>query len=309
MNIEIQSEVQGLYSLCKFKVDVDGKEIEGSRQEIAPFKNLITNAGLDRMGAFSDWMQYCQVGSGSTPASVNDGALVAKIAAATPLSAAGGIQSSAPYYASKTLIYQFNAGVAAGNISEVGIGWLAAGGLFSRALIVDGSGTPTTITVLADEILQVTYQFRYYVPTTDKTGTITLDGVQYAWTSRAAQAASASGWSIGAQVGQSAELRPGSTSFQLAFDGAISAAVTGSPTGTGFPCTLIADAAYSAGSNSRAGSVTWGINDANAVGGLGAVVIAHGIGTFQVGFAPKIPKTSAQQLILTFTHSWARKTI
>ncbi len=44
----------------------------------------------------------------------------------------------------------------------MGIGWNAnpSGALFSRALIVDAEGDPTTIAKLADEQLDVEYEFR-----------------------------------------------------------------------------------------------------------------------------------------------------
>ena len=44
--------------------------------------------------------------------------------------------------------------------------------LFSRALIRDGAGNPTTLTVTAIDILTVTYQLRLYRPTTDIVSTV-----------------------------------------------------------------------------------------------------------------------------------------
>ena len=57
-------------------------------------------------------------------------------------------------------------------------------GAVLRALILDGGGSPTTLTILSDETLDVTYTIRVYPPTTDVTGSITLDGVSYGYTIR-----------------------------------------------------------------------------------------------------------------------------
>jgi hypothetical protein len=306
--IDLTSEVAGYYTLEILKVGADGKAIEGSkRQPVPTFRNLITNAGLDRMGAFGDYCANCQVGSGSTPPTVNDSTLAGLVASKTLSNATATTQSAAPYYTSTTLNYEFAAGVAAGNLSEVGVGWAVTGSLFSRALIVDGSGNPTTITILADEILRVSYQLRYYVPTADLTGTITLNGVSIDWVSRAAEVVQATSWT-GAGY-QSAGFRLESTSYQSANDGDISASVTGGPGGTSSSRTGVTDAAYSAGSYARSGTLTWDIGAANFAGGIKSLYARHGIGTYQIGFTPPIMKTSSQTLTLTLRHSWARKAI
>lgn len=305
-DINLQSEVEGYYTIELFKVDDSGREVTGSRRQPIPtFKNLITNAGLDRMGSTSGYIGYCQVGSGSTPATVNDVSLASRVAGvSTIVSNNTGAMPSAPYYAFSTRTFQFPAGVATGNISEVGVGWALTDALFSRALIVDGAGTPTTITVLSDEILQVTYQLRYYAPTADVTGTLTLNGVSTSWISRA------SGVNAWGSIGDISE---GLYSFDLneqrAHDGAINASVVGTPAGSRSPRSSISDDAYSAGSYTRTGSVTWDIERANFAGGIQSVFIRKGIGSYQIGFTPPIMKTSAQTLTLKFSHSWARRSV
>lgn len=307
MNIDIPvtHEVAGFFTIELFKADKDGKEIPGTRRQPVPtFQNLITNGGMNRYGEFTDYLNNCQVGSGSTPPNVNDSTLVSRIAGVVFLagSITSTVQSTAPYYAANTRTYQFAAGIATGNLSEVGVGWLTTAGLFSRALIVDGAGTPTTITVLADEILQVTYQLRYYAPVADASGTVTLGGVAINWISRACNVTNSSNWAVGV----SAALAP--VSNQVAYAGAIGA-VTGQPAGSVYAATTIADAAYSAGTFTRAGDISWGLAAGNFSGGITAIKTKHGAGAYQYGFTPAIMKDSTQTLSLTFSHSWARKTL
>jgi len=307
--IELVSEVAGFYTLELFRVDATGAEIKGSRRRPVPtFKNLITNAGLDRMGAFTDYTNFCQVGSGATPPAVGDSGLVAKVAGVgTPVSRVTANQPSAPYYASTTKTFEFGVGVAAGNLSEVGIGWADTGSLFSRALIVDGSGSPTTITVLPDEILQVTYQLRYYAPTVDNSGNLTLNGVSTDWVSRASNVTVAvGGWN---SPGDTSAGFDSTSSYQRVHDGVVSADVTSSPSGTQSERTSASDAAYSAGSYARSGNCVWGLAQGNFATGIKSAFVRHGVGSYQIGFTPAIMKTSSQVLTLTFRHAWARKAL
>ncbi|MBD8790971.1 hypothetical protein IFR09_11335 [Pseudomonas syringae] len=309
MNIDLRCEVEGFYTLTIFKADKNGEIIPDSgRQPVPTFRNLITNGGLDRMGAFGDYIYACQVGSGSTPASVTDGSLVSRVAGTPAISSqSSGTSPVAPYYTFYTKTYQFDAGTATGNISEVGVGWTQVGSLFSRALIVDGSGSPTTITVLADEILQVTYQIRYYAPTVDVTGSLMLNGFSINWVSRAAGVTQEVYWG---GVGSISEGLFATDQFSTrAHDGDISVEVTGTPAGASSGRTSGVDAAYSAGSYSRSASVTWAISAANFGTGIKSVLVRKGPGSYQVGFTPAIMKTNTQTLTLTFTHSWARRSL
>lgn len=56
--------------------------------------------------------------------------------------------------------HQFGAGEAAGTWAEIASAPAATGNCFSRALIVDVNGVPTTITILENEFLTVTYELR-----------------------------------------------------------------------------------------------------------------------------------------------------
>ena len=138
---------------------------------------------------------------------------------------------------------------------------------------------PTTITVLPDEILDVTYQFRCYAPTADVMGTIVLRGVTHTWTSRAAMVTSMNiyqGWYM--PRGAWLMSNPG---VHQATDGTIGP-VTGAPTGDVTAASSISDAAYSSGSYAREGTLTFGLNQANYATGIGAIITVHGIGVSQI---------------------------
>lgn len=143
-------------------------------------KNLITDYGLDCLtgnnmgGAINlvDGPMYsCHIGNGTTTPSVSDVALAGSTTYWTTT-----VQSQVPasenvspvtdgsgtYYEVQRTFRFSNAGLA-GNFTEVGVG-RSSGGLFSRALIVDAGGNPTSITILSGEQLDVTYKLRIYAP-------------------------------------------------------------------------------------------------------------------------------------------------
>ncbi|HIQ53190.1 MAG TPA: hypothetical protein EYH51_08015, partial [Pseudomonas pachastrellae] len=195
--MRIHEDAEGWYKFEAVRPD-------GTKRVLADwFPNLITDAGLERMASNSDWLGYCQVGSGNNPPNVLDTALANRVGSSnTAQASASGAQAEEPYFCWQRRTVRFAEGVAAGNLSEVGMGWTSSGNLFSRALILDSEGNPTTITVAADEILDVTYEFRFYPRLTDVTGSVTLTGNiagTYDYVMRAASvtsSSSSSGWYI-----------------------------------------------------------------------------------------------------------------
>ena len=278
-------------------------------------KNLITNEGLNRLGATPSGQQgpitYCSVGTGTTTPAFTDTALVGFLASTQTASPAGTSvtnQSSSLYYAQYTFGYRFALGAVVGNVSEVGVGWMNDGtGLFSRARILNDIGVPTTITVLSDEVLDVYYGFRVYPPETDVTGSITISGVPYTYILRARNVTGGSfGWSA---VGFVSNIWPNNESGAT-FTGAI-AALTSSPTGGGETTTQASTKsliAYSNGSYQRDSVLTWALNDGNVAGGAKCLSYSghNGGSRYQVQFTPNIPKDDTKVLTLTTRHSWAR---
>ena len=299
-------DLSGHFVMEKLKVDANGTPIEASRVKVAEFDNLITNQGQNRIGTASDWLNAVQVGSGTTAPAVTDTGLAFFVAGTTTQQATSAVsQSSPPYYTTRSVTRRFAAGAATGNLSEVGIGWAATGStLFSRALILDGSGNPTTITVLSDEVLDVTYQLRLYPPAADVSSNITVTGVgTIAVTARAANVTNQSDWGL-----TSSGLAASFWSARI-WSGAIGA-VTSQPSGSQ-ASVAPTNSAYSNNSLQRTGSATWGLNDGNFNVQSASIFMgtSTGFGAMQFGFGTAIPKTNANVLTLNFTHAWARRTL
>ena len=295
--ITMQHETQ-----CAGWFKLEAIRSDGTRRVLADwFPNLILNGGLDRMGANSDYLNWCQVGSGSTAPVATQTALVNRIAGTNTIQAdVNGAQASAPYYGWCRLTYRFAQGVAAGNLSEVGVGWATSGSLFSRALILDGGGSPTTITVLSDEVLDVTYELRRYPGTVDLTGTVVLDGVTHNWLSRASGVTDSGHW---AGTGAMA------LDWDAAFNGDIGPVTASWPSGASGLLSAT-PLAYSSGSYTRAATVSAGLGDSNLSGGIRSILItAYGLGAgrYQIQFDPAIPKDNTKVLSLTIQHTWARR--
>lgn len=293
--IKMQHEIQ-----CAGWFKIEAVRPDGTRRVLADwFPNLILNGGLDRMGANSDYLLWCQVGSGSTAPVAAQTALVNRIAGTNTVKASTtGAQASEPYYVWRRQTYRFAQGVAAGNLSEVGVGWATTGSLFSRALILDGGGSPTTITVLSDEVLDVTYELRRYPGTVDLTGTVVLDGVTHNWVSRAAAVTDSWYWAATDTM---------ALDRAASFNGDIGAVTAEDPSGTSGSLSAT-PLAYSSGSYTRATTVSAGLNDSNLSGGIRSIRVSGGLtGRYQIQFDPAIPKNNTKVLSLTIQHSWSRR--
>jgi len=300
--LSIQSEIAGFYKIEKLSVDAFGNAIEASREVLADwFPNIITDQGLNRIGT-ATWNLACQVGSGTATPLVTDTGLQTFIAGTTTVqSSVVSAQGSPPYYGAQTRTYRFAAGVAAGNLSEVGIGWLSTGSnLFSRARILDGSSNPTTITVLVTEVLDVTYEPRNYVPSVDVTGNFTVTGVgNIGFTARGASATDSLWAPVGVHTYTNAIVYAGSIG-----------AVTGIPSGASSAGATVTSPSYVNNSLERVFNYAFSLSQGNVTGGISSFLAIPGNnswGQFQFGFGTVISKTSAQTLTLSFRHSWARR--
>lgn len=169
--------------------------------ETGEFRNLILNTGLDRIVTQANPVYtsiscatHCRAGTGNAPPTPTDLNLTNQVASAgytnPPPAGTWGVDLEGGFCWSRH-VYTFALGAINNqNIAELGIGWAASGNgtLFSRALILDANGTPTTITILSDEQLRVTWEFRKYWPTEDVTGELANSGNRggvYGYTIRA----------------------------------------------------------------------------------------------------------------------------
>lgn len=295
--VRAQSELRGFYKIEAVKTD-------GRRRLLADwFPNIITNGGADQLGSNSPQgpLSTCAVGSGNLAPAVTQTSLQTLVASTTTLTggATRSASGSSPYFGQTTTQYNFPQGTATGNLSEVGVG-AGTTALFSRALILDGGGVPTTITVLSTEALYVTYQLRQYAPLADVVSSVTIAGVVYNYTLRAANAINSTWGYVNCDGG---DFGP-SGAFYAVSNGVLGA-ITAQPTGSLFAGDSFSMVAYSPGSFTRSGTVTWGITAGNAPGGVTAAFVGFGSrGQYQVGFATAIPKDSSKTLTLSFSHSW-----
>lgn len=294
----------GLFKFEAFRQDEHGKEIAGTRRTIADwFPNLILDAGLERMGSSSTFLTYCRVGTGSVPPSPIDSGLANLLASTATVTAnVYGAQSTAPYFGWRRKTFRFAQGVASGNLSEVGVGWDTGTALFSRALILDSAGAPTTITVGADETLDVTYELRTQPVTAEAGGNIVLAGVSYSWVSKPAYVTNQDQWSVG---NNGSTVQPANARAYADSMGAI----TGGPSGTNVGV-VVSRAPYAANSRKSVITISASLIQGNLSGGIKSILVsgaATTLGSYQIEFTPAIPKDDTKTLSLTYDVTWGRQ--
>lgn len=302
MNIELNTQVGALFKLVAHKGDgIPTRETDW-------FHNLVLDTGLVRMGV-GTWIDRCCVGTGNSTPAVTQTALDAfKASTTTQQASSVTVQTTtAPYYRSGIIRWRFGEGVAAGNISEVGMGWGNAN-LWNRALIKDSSGNPTTITVLSDEFLDVIAEIRDYPQQSysgtmnllDKTGAIvsthTVTGLPILQ----------GGTVVYTQVG----FYTGNTGVAV-YTGVMGSSVTSIPSGS----TTGAVSSYAITRPTPTSTqyvATLNLSESNfthqsfKIAGTGLMVSFDSLYKFQI--SPTITKTSSQVMTYTFTMSWGRYT-
>lgn len=284
------------------------------RQDTGWFPNLLLTSGRNEMGK-QDFLTSCQVGTDNTAPNAAQTALLGFHQGSTTIttSTSGGESVTPPYYGWARQTYRFPVGVGPSNLSEVGVGWGTSGStLLTRALILDPDlGTPTTVSPLADELLDVTYELRYYSPSGDTSGpTVTLDGVNYDTVTRASNAGSAQWYNI---IGSEVSILTPSVADYTAYDGALGAE-TSEPSGTNTNMVLgsISASAYSNNSYERDINAICGSTGWNLGSGIRSIRIRTAGGAYQTSFTSNpggntIPKTSSYTMNMQWTISWAER--
>lgn len=291
-----------------FKIEVirpDG----GVRLDTGFFHNLITNSGLDCVGVSGDYLAGLAVGTGNSTPTVDDTTLDSELVRTqNQISAVASNSGSPDYYTAWLKKFRFGTGAAAGNLAEVGMFRTNTPfTMFSRALILDGDGDPTTITVLEDEALDVTYEWRNYPILGDVESEIEISGETYACVTRPAQVTNTGTW------GGSAFGTIGGAGGCAVYNGSIGA-ITASPSGDSAAVAGV-NSPYGPGNYYRDYTCTFDLITGNLSGGISAALFrlgdagggGNGLGAMQCSFDPPIPKTGSNQLSLQFRHSWARK--
>lgn len=166
--------------------------LEKENQLIAEFDNLLLDSGLNGFGTSTgERFNYCQVGTGNSTPAVGQVALDTQVGAIVHSGGAfvtshGVDDITGDYWASTTFTYPGTLGQIVGNISEIGVSIVNNNSqpLTSRALILDNSGNPTTITLLATEYLTIIYTIKVYPYLSDTIGSFLINGETYEFISR-----------------------------------------------------------------------------------------------------------------------------
>jgi hypothetical protein len=280
----------------------------GERRLVSPwFDNLVLDAGLNRIGGNAPF-GFAMVGTGTTAPAIGQTALVAQVGSTSTQQGSVVTGVDAPNgYSYMRITYRFGVGVATGTLSEVGVGWSSTD-CFSRALIVDGGGSPTTVTVLADEELDLTYELRAYWPLSDLTGVIALDSINYStrvrtalngtWNDRWASFI-AGGVSI---TSADVSLYPAQASLSAFGDQSTA------PSGTAgvISGALANNGAYVSNQFYRNYRLTVGLSAYTSP--IGAALLTTPLGYYKVMFDAPIPKSGSNTLQLDFRLTFGRYT-
>jgi hypothetical protein len=328
INHHIDTGIEGWYTLTKRKA-IDGRVVQQLE-----FKNVITNVGLNNWFAPIEAGQFIVngmcIGTGTTAPNITDSSLSTFSRSTVTFSAGNGSSNSTspPYESRYTFVNRFNAGVLNGNYTEVGAGWymptafnaIISGNsatpptvLFSRALILDGSGNPTSITVLSDEFLDVSYTVAIRPPTSDVVGTIDISGTNYDYIVRPAEVTNAQYWSTPTTTLRSIPSLSSFPSVITVYDGNIGD-ITGSPSGLNLGSNNneagggTGVSGYSNNSFQATYSITIPLGQCNLAGGGFRSLRARNAGgcSWQMQFTPNIPKDATKTFNFVWTQSHTR---
>lgn len=279
--------------------------------------NLVLNGGLDRLaqgGTSPEAVAHCQIGTSSAAVVATQSALSSWLASSDTLQGAttNTYVAGPPDYIQRVKTFRFAAGVGTGNLAEVGVGWGSSGStLFSRALFLDGVGSPIVIPKTSIDILDISYVLRVYPMATDVTGSVTISGTSYDYTIRAATVNNTTGpHSAEAYCfGYSYNQPTVNTGRMCAYTTDL-VARTSSLYESGDPSYGTAEptrAAYTSGNYYRDITGVFGIDKANF--NIKRVTFGQvwAYAAYQCAFASPIAKNNTQSLSLTFRQSWARR--
>lgn len=326
MNANIDILQEGKYRA----VVHDGKG--NVRLETAWGKNLILGSGFDKLLNTSQFSITCVAGSGNTTPLISDTLLATYKGKATTQALTGAaVFNTTPdangyVTMTQTIRSTFNPGSlgsGAVNIAEAGMAMNAqvntnsATQLLSRGLLVDGGGSPTTVSLDAStEYLDIYWQRTVYVKdSVTVTKTFPVEGVNtnFDCTIRPAMFGTShegiiwNAMSDSVIIGYAIPQGNGSPYTCFAYTGSITS-ITTAPTGSRSNCSNANDsAAYSNGTYYRDFTINQPPTFANLTGGIGVLEINCGESAWQIEFSPKLAKTADNSLQLVLRLSMGNK--
>lgn len=294
-----------------FRVGVEGRYVlerikpgHGVIQELS-FPNLVTDFGMNALGSGEYNPMYIHVGTSTTPPA-NSNTSLGTFGTSFSLPGTGDdayANSGAPdYYAQKFIVKKSEIGAATGNWTEIAVSNQAeTGNIYSRALILDSGGNPTTFTVLADEQMQASYELRHYPIFTDDVRNVTISGVTKSTITRVCNASNWRWYSL-------SELY----SFHLIncnpYTGDLNeSAVSGLPAGDALGQVDTLRAAYGSNNFYRDASAIWAADYATGTHRTYVWGNSWSGPLFQVQYNTPIVKGSTQQLVMNQRYAWARR--
>jgi hypothetical protein len=301
VEVATNSSCEGRFKLVAIKPGV------GVRSETPWIKNLILNTGLVQLGIDSARAK-CWVGTGTSTPLVTDTGLQSPLTSTSDRSGIGGGYGNSgepDYYLWRRHAYRFAAGVAAGNLTEIGIS--STNSVFlSRSLIKDEFGQPTSFTVLSDEVLDVVYEFRSYPNLSDLEYTISVAGQSHDLISRVSNVSYAYFSSLSSAISFSV-----SSSYYYMVHAEPIGSILSYPPGTASGAASAILQAYQNNSVSAV-QINYGLSEGNFVGGIkslsvGAPAMDYSHTGFQININPPIMKTSSHVLALNCQFSWGRR--
>lgn len=317
-NGELSFQVWGAESL-----DEQGNPLPNAKpKQETPFqKQIITDAFFETWlnGSSqhrSDLFGYAGVGNGIVAATAAD-TTISQIGTRLPLFGSTSTTTVVGNTLAQTVEYRSTQGQIIGIISEVGLfGSTTGGQTMMRSLIKDSNGDATTLTLTAMDFIYIKWRVTTTVNLSDVTGVISIGGVSYnyalrpcSWTDNISSIGSnpfiavSSGSSVGSYLGYNA-IRAYSTQTL--------GSVTSQPGGGGYGGSLFSANTYTAGSKSRKMTYKFTINEGNAPGGIGSIVVRNSSGGgYQVSFSAvsgggTIPKDNTKELTIGITFSYGR---
>lgn len=296
---------------------IEIKHKDGTSTIHEPFDNLITDAGLDYLNnnTVATASAHCAVSSNTDTPAITDTSVLNQVGPTssgivpTDYTNSGGVPF---WFYQMERTYSFPLGSVSGNISKIYIINTASFSgtkiVFSSALIKDGAGNPTTISVTSEDQLFITWRVRSIVNILSETGTIPIsfDGVM----------TNVNYELKNANLGDNSTIyNPGSniaTAYSYAYflETDVLGSITSRPAGTSVNVNA-PSTEYINGTFYRDYVANLNTSQGNYPTGIGSMCFGGTSGTisrlaFQVSFNPKLPKTADKTLSLPFRISWGR---
>lgn len=278
--------------------DIVKRKADGQVVEKYSFENLILDSGLNAIGKDQEngfgVLKNCHVGSGNSQPNVSQTSLDSWLGVGSAVYASAkwslNTEEKSVSYTYKATL---NAGVATGNIAEIGMSLSANRdtSLFSRTLIKDNDGQPTVISKLNDEILEIYYTLKIIINHQDVTGIGKINDMDYRFKLRPAYLGSrSSDWEF--------------------YRGEISSDITSFPSGR--ITYTYGTSSHQDGEHKKRFSCTLSPNSGNDENGIRSVFfpslfdICWQCQFERVSDGKAIMKTNKEKLVVNFDVSWGR---